>query len=431
MLQTVWGLYRNPRRGRADLIRFRDGALRRLVARVYNEVSFYRDWFDAAGVRPDDIRRAEDLAALPLLSKSDLRNAPLESRLARSTDPAKLISHKTSGSTGEPFTVYRTHSEENLLHLFRLRAARQYGFRFRDRRVDVTAPLDGGAADPLRRIVRALRLGRVEAFDATTDLDELLPLVARIEPDVLTGYPCVLAKIAVQTSGPEKRSIRPRLVITGGEPMTPLARARIERGFGAPVYDMYGSNEFNLLASQCPRNDHLHVCDDSVIVEVLRDGAPTREGEQGEVVVTGLFSRTMPFIRYRTGDLAIKGADVCPCGQPFSTLSAIQGRVMDYLRLPDGRMVHPFVVGNSLSVDGDAWIEQHQLQQVALDRVVLRLKLRRPPTADERERLMKAVERVCHPARLDLEFVDHFEPHPSGKFRSYLGLDDMERTLQP
>ena len=125
MILTTWNVYRNPQRERAALIDFRDQELRCLVGSAYGQVPFCRNWFDAAGVLPGDIRRAEDLVALPLLSKSDLKNAPLESRLARGSDPAKLVFHNTSGSTGEPFTIYRRQAEEDLLQLFRVRAARQ------------------------------------------------------------------------------------------------------------------------------------------------------------------------------------------------------------------------------------------------------------------------------------------------------------------
>ena len=313
------------------------------------------------------------------------------------------------------------------MQLFRLRAARQYGLRFRDRRVDLTASLSGGSKGPLRRAAKILRRAQVESFDITQDTTDLLREVARSKPDVLTGYPGVLSHVAREAASCREFLIRPRLVIAGGEPMTALMRSRIKRGFNAPVYDMYGSNEFNLLAWQCPESKHFHVCDDNVVVEILRDGEPVEEGEQGEVVVTGLFSRTMPFIRYRTGDLAIKGAEVCGCGQPFSTLGAIQGRTADYLKLPDGRLVHPFAISTGFVEYGDSWIDQRQLVQTALDRVVLRVKLRRPATPDELDRVISAGEKACRPARFELEFVDHLELDPSGKFRSYLGLDDIRR----
>ena len=76
MILTTWNVYRNPQRERAALIDFRDQELRRLVGSAYGQVPFYRNWFDAAGVLPGDIRRAEDLVALPLLSKGGLKNAP-------------------------------------------------------------------------------------------------------------------------------------------------------------------------------------------------------------------------------------------------------------------------------------------------------------------------------------------------------------------
>ena len=427
MILTTWNVYRNPQRERAALIDFRDQELRCLVASAYGQVPFYRNWFDAAGVLPGDIRRAEDLVALPLLSKSDLKNAPLESRLARGSDPAKLVFHNTSGSTGEPFTIYRRHAEEDLLQLFRVRAARQYGMRFRDRRVDLTASQSGGPKGPLRHAAKTLRLAQVESLDITRDTSDLLREVARSKPDVLTGYPAVLLNIAREAASCREFLIRPRIVIAGGEPMDALMRSRIKHEFKAPVYDMYGTSEFNLLAWQCPESKHFHICDDNVIVEILSDGEPVEEGEQGEVVVTGLFSRTMPFIRYRTGDLAIKGAEVCGCGQPFSTLGAIQGRTVDYLRLPDRLLVHPFAVLTGFAEWGDSWIDQLQLVQTALDRVVLRVKLRRPATPDELDRVISAGEKACRPARFELEFVDHLELDPSGKFRSYLGLDDVRR----
>lgn len=426
-LGAAWNLYRNPVCSRTDLLDFRDRRLRDLVGLAYDRVAFYRDWFDAAGVRPRDIRAAQDITVLPLLSKSDLRDAPLASRLAEGSDPARLVAHRTSGSSGEPFTIYRTHGEENLLQLLRLRAARQYDFRLLDRRADLTAPIGGRHADPVRRTAKMLRLMPVESVDTTQSADDLLREIAHINPDVLTGYPGVLAQAAQRLPDRPDPHVRPRFVVVGGEPLTPLMRKQIECGFNAPVYDMYGTNEFNLLAWQCPQGQHLHTCDDAVIVEILRDGEPVQEGEQGEVVVTGLFSKTMPFIRYRTGDIATRGADSCPCGQPFSTLAAVVGRTADYFQLPDGRTIQPFSILDPVMVYDDAWIDQHQLAQVASDRILLRVRLRREPRPGEIQILIAAAKKAVSPARFEMEFVDGFELHPSGKFRSYLGLEDLRR----
>jgi len=111
--------------------------------------------------------------------------------------PLKQINEVFDGmKSGEPFTIYRTPGEDNLLQLLRLRAARQYGFRFLDQRADLTAPIGGGPKDPVRRTAKMLRLMPVESVDTTQDADDLLRQIARIKPDVLTGYPGVLAHAA-------------------------------------------------------------------------------------------------------------------------------------------------------------------------------------------------------------------------------------------
>ena len=93
----------------------------------------------------------------------------------------------------------------------------------------------------------------------------------------------------------------PRLVFVGGEMATPPMRRRIEQGFGAAVVDFYGSHEFNLIGWECAVTGDLHVCDDNVVVEVVRDRRPGAVGETGDVVVTGLHTYAAPFIRYGLG----------------------------------------------------------------------------------------------------------------------------------
>ena len=76
----------------------------------------------------------------------------------------------------------------------------------------------------------------------------------------------------------------------------------------------------------------MHVQEDYGHHEILRpDGTPTEPGEVGEIVVTGLHHQAMPFIRYRTGDLASWSIDPCNCGQVFPTIDGVVGRGGDYV----------------------------------------------------------------------------------------------------
>ena len=137
--------------------------------------------------------------------------------------------------------------------------------------------------------------------------------------------------------------------------------------------ETYGSHEFPLLGWECGQTGEFHTCDDGLILEVLHEGRPAEPGEQGEVVATNLHAYSMPFIRYRLGDVATRGDQSCACGQPFSTIRSIQGRMIDYFPLPDGRMIHPYQILSSFIGGGDSWIRQYQLLQERRDRIVLRV----------------------------------------------------------
>jgi phenylacetate-coenzyme A ligase PaaK-like adenylate-forming protein len=99
----------------------------------------------------------------------------------------------------------------------------------------------------------------------------------------------------------------------------------------------------------------MHLFEDLAIVEVVDgDGRPVPDGEPGEkVLVTNLFNRTLPLIRYELPDLVTVSPEPCPCGRPLRVVSEVAGRTDDVLRLPgrDGRpvAVHPLALRSPLA----------------------------------------------------------------------------------
>jgi phenylacetate-CoA ligase len=141
-------------------------------------------------------------------------------------------------------------------------------------------------------------------------------------------------------------------------------------------------------------------------------------GEQGEVVATGLHTYAMPFIRYRLGDIATRGPEVCSCGQPFSTLRAVQGRLHDYFRLPDGRLMHPDKIVVPIMENESSWFDRYELVQEKVDRIVLRIQ----PFQDPSESQLVNVKRLAMsqlPRDVDflIEIADEHSFKREGKFR--------------
>ncbi len=427
-LRTPGVLLRQGRTTREGLLDFQSRQLRRLVRHAHGRVPYYRRLFEQNGLHPDDIRGTGDLSAIPVTSKGDLRNLPLGDILSGGARPGRLVKRMSSGSSGMPFTIWRSFFEDHLIHLFRVRACTGYGMRASDRLVVIAeTPSFRDDRRLMSRCKNVLGLFRTAHIDCYLEEGQILGELVRIRPDIVAGYPSTLAALA---TGANPGRIRPRLALTGGGVMTAAMRRRIEEGFACPVFDVYGAHEFNILAWECPLHGAYHVCEGNVILEILKDGRPAAPGEAGEVIATGLHTLAMPFIRYRTGDVATRGGAGCACGAPFATIGEIQGRTIDYFHLAGGRKVHPYLITAELVREECAWICQHQLVRESGNRVVLRIRPFRPPRGEEIERLRRAgQEKVGPGARFSVELVQAFACEPGKKFPPYVCLPDVNPAL--
>ena len=197
--------------------------------------------------------------------------------------------------------VRRTWVEERIHGALRLRALRSFGLRVSDIRCRISTPISvyGTQTEAPQRMVGAFGVFRQTSVDGFQAPDVVVSRLATIHPQVVHGNPGLLARIAHTVDHDTLRSLRLRFIAPGGETLTPLMRRQIEEGFTAPVYEVYGAHEFNLIAWQCLTTGELHCCDDGMIMEILDGGRPVAEGEPGEVVGTNLHSFAMPLIRYR------------------------------------------------------------------------------------------------------------------------------------
>jgi len=405
---------------RTGVAAFQKVQLARLVRHAYDRVPYYRTLLDRHRVRPEQVAGPADLAGVPTTTKRDLQRADPGAVVARGLDPRRLIAHRTSGWSGEPLAIRRTWTEERLYAAARRRAMRDFGLRRRDHRAVLGLV---GRRDPrdhqlLQRIGQGLGLYRRTLVDALAAPAAIAARLGALHADVVSGYPGVLALVAGALRDEDRARGRPRLVVAGGEVLTPAARERIARGFGAPVCEIYGSHECPLIAWQCARGHGLHVWDYGVVLEILTDGRPARPGERGEVVVTALHSFAMPFLRYVLGDMVVAGETPCPCGAPFASIGGVEGRTIDHFPLANGRVVHPYELVLATLEAAGPWLRQYRLLQETPDRVVLTVAPFDQPGPGALARLRAAVSARLGPGvSLRVDLVDEIHLEPSGKYR--------------
>ncbi|MCW5978379.1 MAG: phenylacetate--CoA ligase family protein [Bryobacteraceae bacterium] len=382
-LEDWAGWWSRPRQSPSEVRAFQERRLRWLVHHAYQRVAYYRRLLQDAGVPPERIRTLDDLARIPITTKPDLRRVSLQDRLADDVAPSKRLRSITSGSDGEPSVVIRTAGERNALQAHRLRAQILAGLRPLDLRVSITSH-----PAPRQRAHHRLGFFRQVEIDSRDDTASVLCRLEGLKPDVVRGQPQTLdrlARIAAQ-AGPTK--LRPRLIFSGADTLTPAARRRIEAAFAAPVVDFYGSEEFDLIAWECRRCGLYHACDDSVIVEIVGDdGAPAGEGR---VVATGLHSLAMPFLRFDLGDIARWYVRSLSCPVSFRSMEQPIGRRRDFLPLRGGRALSPSKVEAGLQeVEG---LGRYQVVQTSLDRVIVYYE---PLPGATPAGVAAAIERAC------------------------------------
>ncbi|MDY6932457.1 MAG: hypothetical protein SVJ22_11155, partial [Halobacteriota archaeon] len=158
-------------------------------------------------------------------------------------------------------------------------------------------------------------------------------------PDLLVGYASCILEIARSIPTEDKLHIRPKFISVNSETSTQGERDFISSVFNCPVYDEYSTEETWMISSQC-RNHNYHLFTDNVWVEFLDDkGDEVATGETGEIVLTTMRSRAMPFIRYRIGDLGRPSGRTCSCGSNFPLIESFEGRCGDSFILPSGKII--------------------------------------------------------------------------------------------
>lgn len=307
---------------------------------AYNNAPYYRASFDAAGVRPDDLRTLDDLRRFPAINKSILRArqeaTPILGDLAAVPERDVVYVSASSGSTGVPTLSPFTQSDFDDWIDFEARLFWSSGLRPADRYAHSLnfSLFIGGPC-----VLGAQKLGALSIHAGTVPSERLLTILRQFQATAIwttPSYAWYLGETAVKEGIDLKRDLAVKRIFVAGEPggSIPETRSRIEALWGASVYDYYGlSDIFGACAGMCEEKHGLHWAEDHILVEVLNPatGQPVAEGERGEMVLTTLKKRARPLIRFRTGDIVSFTTAPCRCGRTSQRLLGVHGRLDDML----------------------------------------------------------------------------------------------------
>jgi phenylacetate-CoA ligase len=317
---------------REELSRLQLERLQWTLRHAYEQVPHYRRKFDAAGVKPDDCKRLDDLRRFPFTTKADLRETYPFGMFAVPMERIVRI-HASSGTTGKPTVVgYTARDIDTWTHLM-ARSIRAAGARPGDK-VHVAYGY-GLFTGGLGAHYGAERLGLAVIPLGGGMTERQVQLIVDFKPDIIMVTPSYMLAIAdeMERQRVDPRSTTLRLGIFGAEPWTNEMRHSIEQRLDIDAIDLYGLSEVMGpgVAQECVETkDGLTVWEDHFYPEVIdpQSGEPRPEGEKGELVFTSLTKEALPVIRYRTRDLTRL---LPPSARSMRRMEKITGRSDDML----------------------------------------------------------------------------------------------------
>jgi phenylacetate-CoA ligase len=313
--------------------------IKRLVTHAYAHVPFYRQHLQEAGVHPDDIKTLDDFRQIPAITKQDIKRDP-ELFIASNAPRSRMQAGTTGGSTGEPLKFYHTPEETYWGWAATLRNRTWFGFEEGRRQAWIwgrSIDVPFSRSEQLQAWLR--RQKWLNSYDMGEEkMEAFADTLVRFQPEFIFGYVSSLCLFAEYLKKRGITEIRPRAVQTAAEKLHDFERELIEGVFGCPVVDHYASMEIGVIAAQCLAGG-MHVASEIRYLEVITDGRPAEPGEMGELVITNLVGFAMPFIRYKTGDLAIIEGQPCSCGRGLPLLREVVGRTTNFFQMPSGRLI--------------------------------------------------------------------------------------------
>ncbi|MCP4706398.1 MAG: phenylacetate--CoA ligase family protein [candidate division Zixibacteria bacterium] len=399
--------------------------IKSILEHSYSNNTFYQNHFKKANVHPRDIKNWDDYSKIPFLTKDDIR-ANSDDIISKDFCKEDMMYKRTGGSTGVPIRLYVDQYAMNFK-----RAATHRHNEWANYLPGMKRAALWGDTDKEYGFREKLYINLYERtiYLDTLKMDEIylrefVDKMLKFKPKILFGHGHSLYFFAKYLKDSGCRKINLDGIISTAETLSPEERLVMEELFGNIIYDRYGCEELSIIASECDEHDGLHINAEGLFVEVIGGDSTT----PGELVITDLVNKGMPFIRYKVGDMATVLDKPCACGRGLPRLGKVFGRVTDILYTPEGKKISGVSILDTFIIHIKGF-KQMQIIQNELN--CIEFKIIKDITYNEESLriLSETVPKIFGKnMNLKIEFVDKISRTPRGKYQFTICNLKMDKT---
>ena len=360
------------------LERYRDKAFRRILKNA-TKIPMYREKYKDVDI--GKIKGIGDIEKLPITTKDDFRNAFPDKLLPDKAKKDRYSVISTSGSTGKPVSIFVEPLFMYKTLIFYTRVLKEYNLSWRKNRIALLIDLSPGSGEEeffsrsaIPSIDRVIPLKNIRVYHVGDNPERIMEDLNKFKPEIIGGYPDIMKILATLKNRGKGENVNPRYIASSGAILDRYSREYLEETFNARVFETYGATECSPMAFEC-KEGNMHIQADVVNIEFWNGrGEKASPGELSEIVITSLIEGGTPVIRYNgVSDLLVPSDRECSCGMNTPIIERIEGRKIDTIVLPDGRMIPPLAITGIpyqvMSDVGSRIIEQFQIVQERYDKI--------------------------------------------------------------
>lgn len=283
---------------------YQQDRLRETVEYAVHNSSFYSRLYENCNIY--------DFESLPYTTACDLRNCGEDMICVKASEISRIVTLRTSGTTGSPKRIYFTKEDQELTVDYFAN-----GMKFmvsKGSKVLILFPHRSEGSIGLLLKTALAKIGIETTFEITENKNI----------DCIVGAPDEVAKLSAAGIG-----LRPHSVLLSSDYVSDRARRCITQNWDCRIYEHYGMTEMGLgCAVSCGMGAGYHIRENDIYIEIINPetGQPVSDGQWGEIVFTTLTRKAMPFIRYRTGDISRWISDKCACGSILKRIDRVKNR---------------------------------------------------------------------------------------------------------
>ena len=364
---------------------------------------------------------------LPVLTKNDLQ-IPLKERLSNGFESNNYI-NKTSGSSGVPFIFAKDKmchaltwaSNMHRFEWFKIDFNSSYQARFYGIPLDFVGKTKERLKDYLSKRYR------FSVFDVSDEkLAQVLQQFKQKKFDYINGYTSSIVLFAkyLEQKNIILTHICPTLkvCIVTSEMLFESDKELMKRQFGVPVINEYGASELDLIAFENKKGEW-QVNSETLFVEILdANNQPIQNGKEGKIVITSLYNKAHPFIRYEIGDVGILD-EKSTFKKPI--LKQLTGRTNDIAVLPSGKkspgLTFYYITKNIIEDDGN--VKEFVVKQTKINTFEIDYVSNKELTLAQIQKIEKAIVNYLEPnLQFDFTRKPFLKRSKSGKLKQFTSL---------